>query len=146
VVLVDARPLGLGSEKESKMDRDIEDGGDEGSTGGNGPNETGPTERQLAITRERVLKRFALVVLGKRPHELTEEQQTDLLKPFAGAIESFARVLEEVARLEFLRGVQHVHATLHGQPGVDHAMLDQAVEFHSTKDPDDPDGPAVILT
>lgn len=68
---------------------------------------------------------------GKRPSQLTNEEQNDLLEPFVPTLVGAAGMLRECCHQYRLLGVTRVHQQLHGQPGVDHEMLDQAVEFHS---------------
>lgn len=84
--------------------------------------------------------------IGKGPSDFTVEESKALLEPHLGALQAYTAMATEVGQQFYLLGCQRVHSTLHGQPGVDNEMLDDAVEFHSSsKDPENPDGPAIEI-
>ena len=71
--------------------------------------------------------RFAAGPLGAE--RLSPEEENLALDPHLGHLESDHRLLMEVVRTAFSQGASQVHTILHGRPGVDHEMLDQAVEY-----------------
>lgn len=90
---------------------------------------------ELDATCWRILRNAVLRPLapGVSPAELTAEQQTNLLEPFDRAMQNDVVMLREVLKQAYLLGVESVHHELHGQPGVDSEMLDEAIEFHSRR-------------
>lgn len=98
---------------------------------------------ELDATFWRILRNAVLRTLagGKSPIELTLEQQVALLEPFDKPMQNDVILCREVLKQAFLAGVESVHQELHGQPGVDSEMLDEAIEFHSKRvDGDDGEG------
>jgi len=81
---------------------------------------------------------------GKSPLAFTKDQTAEALAPYQGEMASHMVQLRLIGEQLRMQGAQDVHNQLHGQPGVDHEMLDQAVEFSNRPDPDD-DGPAIPL-
>ncbi len=82
----------------------------------------------------RVLRNTTLRALlkpsGKTPLDVTLERQELLLEPYTAALQSDCAQLREAFKQAYLTGVEHLQGALHGQPGVDPEMLDEAVEFH----------------
>jgi hypothetical protein len=66
---------------------------------------------------------------GRKPERVTEGDQTDLLDRWAKTMDHDATRLGELLRQSRAQGISSVHGRLHGRPGVDHEMLDQAVEY-----------------
>lgn len=95
------------------------------------------TERlnELDAMAWRVLRNTTLRALvrplGQTPLEVTQERANELLDGYTAALQSDAAMLREAFRRAYLYGVEHLQKSLHGQPGIDNAMLDEAVEFHS---------------
>jgi hypothetical protein len=85
----------------------------------------------------RVIRDLALVVClqgsNKRPSDLTTQAQNELLTPFISTLVGAHGMLRECGQQYVLLGLREVHQRLHGQPGVDHEMLDQTLEFHSNQ-------------
>ena len=73
----------------------------------------------------RILCRFS----NRQPARLSQAERLELLEPHEGALEHDLGLLREVVRQAWVGGVQGVHAQLHNTDGVDHEMLDQAIEF-----------------
>ncbi len=92
-------------------------------------------EDQLDATIWRVLRviylRVDLKALSdpRSPADVPTEEANELLAPWFRNMEADLEMLREVVRQGRLLGVQDVHHRLHGRPGVDHEMLDEAVEF-----------------
>ncbi|CAB4154408.1 hypothetical protein UFOVP650_2 [uncultured Caudovirales phage] len=91
-------------------------------------------EEQIDATAWRVIRDVALIGLlrpaGRKPSQLTLEQQNDALEPLIPTLVGAHGMLRECIRQAVLLGVNRVHVSLHGQPGVDHEMLSEAVDFH----------------
>ena len=100
-------------------------------------NESDITEQlnELDAMAWRILRNTTLRALvkdsGRTTIEVTAVEADKLLEPFTSALMHDCAVLREGMRQMFLLGVQRVHAQLHGQPGIDDEMLDEAIEFHS---------------
>lgn len=84
-------------------------------------------EDRLAGTVWRILRRSYLRTLGHEPSDA--ETENLYLEPHWRAMEYDHAAIMEVVRKGFHSGVSHVHTTLHQRPGVDHEMLDEAVEY-----------------
>jgi hypothetical protein len=91
-------------------------------------------EEQIDATAWRVIRDVALIALlrpaGRKPSQLSLQEQNDALEPLIPTLVGAHGMLRECVRQALLLGVQRVHHSLHGQPGVDHEMLDEAVDFH----------------
>jgi hypothetical protein len=100
---------------------------------------------QLDATVWRVLQQTTLRALvqgsGRTPVEVSAAEREKLLDPFTAALMRDAAMMREVLKQAYLLGVGSVHAQLHGQPGVDDEMLDEAIVFHSN--PQDTDAEAL---
>lgn len=94
-------------------------------------------EEQIEATQWRVLRDVALIALlqgtGQRTTDLTLGAQNDLLEPLVPTLVGAAGMLRECGHQFYLLGVSRVHLELHGQPGIDHALLDEAVDYHSNQ-------------
>lgn len=73
--------------------------------------------------------------------EVPEDETIRRLDPFTAALQHDCSVLREMLKQAYLMGVERVHAELHGQPGVDNELLDEAIEWHSK--PQDTDAEAL---
>lgn len=95
-----------------------------------------PQER-IDATIWRVIRDLALVArlkgTGRRQVDLTLEEQNDLLEPLIPTLVGVQGMLRECGQQYYLLGLNNVHQRLHGQAGIDHEMLDQALEFHSNQ-------------
>lgn len=83
------------------------------------------------VLRNAVLR--AIVTPGSTPLETSAERRAELLGPLEQALASDLVQLTEVIRIAFVEGIQSVHRDLHGQPGIDSEMLEQAIEYHSNR-------------
>lgn len=67
------------------------------------------------------------------PSDLDIDQANDLLADWQAFLETDLDIFTEIMKQARLVGVDSVHRTLHGQPGVDSEMLDEAVEYGTEK-------------
>lgn len=90
-------------------------------------------EEQAVETARRIVEATYLRVLCKLGHRdparLTEGERADLLEPWQAAVEHDVRLHREVIRQAQIGTADGIHAALHAAPGIDHEMLDQAVEY-----------------
>jgi hypothetical protein len=105
-------------------------------------------EEQIKATQWRVLRDVALIALlqgtGQRTTDLTLDAQNDLLEPLVPTLVGAAGMLRECGHQFYLLGVSRVHLELHGQPGIDHALLDEAVDYHSNQQAPVDDEPFIL--
>jgi len=105
-------------------------------------------EEQIEATQWRVLRDVALIALlqgsGQRTTDLTLAAQNDLLEPLVPTLVGAAGMLRECGHQFYLLGVSRVHLELHGQPGIDHALLDEAVDYHSNQQAPVDDEPFIL--
>jgi len=80
-----------------------------------------------------VLEACALRALMRgtgRDHGTMEpDERAAALEPLRGALEHDERVLRVLVQQAAGDAISRMRAQLHGAPGVDHEMLDQAIEF-----------------
>ena len=99
------------------------------------PDEELTPEERLEATIWRILRVIYLRVELKvrsdhrTPVELTLEEGNDILSPWFPVMQTDLDILKECVHQGRLLGVNDVHSRLHGAEGVDHEMLDQAVEY-----------------
>ena len=99
------------------------------------PDEELTPDQRIEVTIWRVLRVVYLRVELKArsdhrtPAELTLEDANGMLEPWFEVMQTDLDILKECVHQGRLLGVTDVHTRLHGQPGVDHEMLDQAVEY-----------------
>lgn len=114
------------------------------------PEDAAPPEQPETIREQlQELEDFAVsmlenAVLRGRAHPvgtgmLTGEERDRMLAPFRDPLFSDRQRIREVLRQAFIRGIERVHRELHGQPGIDNEVLDQAIEFHSHPREDGPE-------
>lgn len=84
----------------------------------------------------------ALCVGSETPASISRESREERLERQLEPRKSYRAQLREILKLAYLDGVRSVHRQLHGQPGIDDEMLDEAIEFHSRRDGD---SKAVVL-
>lgn len=105
-------------------------------------------EEQIEATQWRIVRDVALIALlrgtGKRTSDLTVQAQNDLLEPLVPTLVGAAGMLRECGQQFYLLGVNRVHLELHGQPGVDHEILDEAVDYHSNQQAPVDDEPFIL--
>lgn len=91
----------------------------------------------------RVLRNTTLrALVHPRPTgEVPSDEIERRLEPFTKPLMHDAMVLREAFKQAYILGVERVHAELHGAPGIDNEMLDEAIEFHSK--PQDTDAEAM---
>ena len=89
------------------------------------------TDMAFGVLRNAVVR--TLIPKGQSTVGTHLDRQAELLEPFEAALVSDRRQLHEMLRVAYLAGVQSVHRELHGQPGVDSEMLDEAIEYHSNR-------------
>lgn len=70
--------------------------------------------------------------------DVTEQEGTRLISPTSVGMIHDVSIFRELLKQMYVLGVESVQATLHGQPGVDSEMLEEAIAFHS--EPQDTDG------
>lgn len=119
-----------------------------------GKEDQGASERPLSAserieaTQWQILRDVALIAAmgGKgRSTDLSREQQDELLGPMVPTLVGAAEMLKECGRQFFLLGVGRVHRDLHAADGIDHEMLDQAVEYHTNQAvPEHADDPLIL--
>ncbi len=78
---------------------------------------------------------------GQTVNEISPEEGTELIAPTAQAMLNDVAILREALKSMYVLGVEAVQRTLHGQPGVDQEMLEEAIAFHS--EPQDTDAEAL---
>jgi hypothetical protein len=91
----------------------------------------GPIDAMVLGVLRNATLRALLRPESKTPLSVTAERAALLLLPYQDALQADLGVIREGLRRAYLHGVEQVHERLHGQPGVDNEMLDQAIEFHS---------------
>lgn len=83
----------------------------------------------------RALEQLAIAVAtGKSPDHLSETQQELMIEIHGPAIEQAMGVLQECLRLASSAGATAMHEGMHRAEGVDHEMLDQALEYATEKE------------
>lgn len=78
---------------------------------------------------------------GRTTVEVSDEEGSELIAPFQQAMLNDVAILREALKSMYVLGVEAVQAMLHGQPGVDQEMLEEAIAFHS--EPQDTDAEAL---
>jgi hypothetical protein len=69
--------------------------------------------------------------IGKRPHQLTLEEQNNLLEPMVTTLVGAHEMLRECGNQYLVLGLEQARGAIHRAAGVDHEMLDEAAEFYA---------------
>ncbi len=105
-----------------------------------------PTE--IKATFWRVLRAAYLEVIaqeqGRSVESFTVKQANEALEPYQQSMILRQQQLEEIAEQLKLLGIERMNTELHGKPGIDDELLDDAIRFNNRPDSDD-DGPPIPL-
>jgi hypothetical protein len=91
---------------------------------------------ELLITTRRILEQAYLrAIVGPSGTPPADEViQQERLVHYAPFIEAQMMQLQEVLQLAGNAGAQRLHNALHNRPGIDHEMLDEAIDFAEERD------------
>ena len=84
----------------------------------------------ITETAEQVLRRAVLrAVAGDTLHGMEDHERDAAMEPYEQTVQDAMVMLRECIAQAAMEGANSVHRSLHAQPGVDHEMLDEAVEY-----------------
>jgi len=92
------------------------------------------TQSACKVLRNAVLR--AALPKGHLPIDCSPDRAAEALEPYEQALLADSVAFHELLRVAYFEGVRSVHRELSAAPGVDPEMLDESVEFFTTREGD----------